>query len=85
MTSEARHVTDLNGVRVYLLHRKGRGGGHFAAISDKPAMSDVVALPDGAVFGSQAKLRQALSLAAREGGQIVNVPGVGAVLRYRPS
>ena len=43
LMSEARAYADLNGVRVYMLHKPGRGGGHYASVSASGGVNEVIA------------------------------------------
>jgi len=81
ITAYARHFTTLGGVRVYLMHKAGRGGGHYASISAIGGIMDVIAFPEGASFSSQAKLKNALTSAHERGETVVNTLGVGAMLK----
>ena len=81
ITSHARHFTVLGGVRVYLMHKTGRGGGHYASISAIGGMMDVIAFPEGASFSSQTKLKEALIASSERGETVVNTLGVGAMLK----
>lgn len=84
LTSGARAVTTLGGVRLYLMRRAGRGGGHFASTSASGGMAEVVAFPEGAAFRTASALKAAIEAADAGGKTVVMATGVGAMLADAP-